>query len=208
MGELILTAALTADVALFAHDAGKPLQMLLIRRRNPPFEGSWALPGGFVEEEETSEAAARRELAEEAGVEVQAVHYLRSFSDPGRDPRGRTVTEAYVALVAAADIRPRGGDDAAEARLFSINELPSLAFDHDRIATPAIDLMREKLERLDLGRDALPRCFTIEELASLHRAAGLAPAASAALERRVLQSGRVEKVAEGATAAEERYRFT
>ena len=114
--------------------------MLLIRRKHPPFEGHWALPGGFVEPDEPLEAAARRELLEEAGVEPRLLEQMHTFGDPGRDPRGWTISVAYLAVLGAEErlaLRPRAGDDAADVGWFDLAALPPLAFDHAEILAHA-----------------------------------------------------------------------
>ncbi len=126
---------LTADIILLSRDA-EP-RVLLIRRKHEPFAGAWALPGGFVNEEESMEAAARRELFEETGLQVDKLEQLQTFGDRGRDPRGWTVSVAFVARVEAAQMRPRAADDAAEVGWHSLNQLPSLAFDHEKILARA-----------------------------------------------------------------------
>jgi 8-oxo-dGTP diphosphatase len=127
--------ALTVDVAVFVR--GAPLHVLLIQRAEPPFAGEWALPGGFVEEGETVAAAAARELAEETAIVAADLRLLGVYSAPGRDPRGWTVSVAYVKEL-DAEVAVRGGDDAAAARWFAVDELPPLAFDHAQIVTEAI----------------------------------------------------------------------
>ena len=108
----------TADICVFRRQEGA-LQMLLIRRASSPYAGSWALPGGFVEMGETIDAAAVRELAEETGIADILLEQMGSYSDPERDPRGWTITQAYIAL-ADASVNPQAGDDAADARFFDI----------------------------------------------------------------------------------------
>lgn len=137
--------ALTADVVLFTLRDGD-LQVLLIQRRKPPFEGTWAFPGGFVHVDESLEEAARRELAEETGIQDVPLEQLRAFGDPGRDPRGHVVTVTYLAMMpgdAAAQIR--AGDDAAQARWWPVGELPALAFDHADILDCALRRVRARL---------------------------------------------------------------
>ena len=114
-------------------------EVLLIRRGNEPFRGCWALPGGFMEMEETIEHCAVRELQEETGLQVPEaeLHLIGIFSRPGRDPRGRTVTAAYC-IQLNINCEARGGDDAAEARWFPLTALPPLAFDHDEVIAAAI----------------------------------------------------------------------
>ncbi len=126
--------ALTVDSVLIK--AGK---ILLIQRNHPPFAGHWALPGGFVDENEPLEAAARRELFEETGLEPPELQQLGAFGDPGRDPRGWTVSVVFWANV-EDEVTPRAGDDAAAARWWPLDDLPPLAFDHAEIVRQAIGL--------------------------------------------------------------------
>lgn len=113
-------------------------EVLLIRRGNEPFRGCWALPGGFMEMDETIGHCAVRELKEETGITVDecAALLVGVFSRPGRDPRGRTVTVAYR-IDLDKEVNAVGGDDAAEARWFPLSELPPLAFDHAEIIAAA-----------------------------------------------------------------------
>jgi 8-oxo-dGTP diphosphatase len=120
--------ALTVDVAIVTREA-RP-RVLLIRRAKDPFAGSWALPGGFVDENERLTDAARRELVEETGVTAGDLEQLYTAGDPGRDPRGWTVSVAYLAQVDPADLKPVAADDAQEVGWWPLDELPPLAFDH------------------------------------------------------------------------------
>jgi len=131
--------ALTVDVVIATREP-RP-RILLIQRKHDPFAGSWALPGGFVEEEERLEAAARRELHEETGIEVAEVEQLLAVGDPGRDPRGWTVSVVYLAQVDFAAVKPKAADDAEEVGWFPLDALPALAFDHAMI----LDVARRKL---------------------------------------------------------------
>lgn len=129
--------ALTADVVALARIGGAR-HVLLIRRGSEPFAGSWALPGGFVDEGERPEDAARRELAEETGITYAgALTLVGVYGDPGRDPRGWTVSVAYSAFFDVPGAAA-GGDDAAEARWFPLDGLPPLAFDHREIVADAV----------------------------------------------------------------------
>jgi 8-oxo-dGTP diphosphatase len=133
MPEAFETIRFTADVVLLTPNkrAGTlPFDVLLIERGCEPFEGRWALPGGWVDAGETSRAAAARELAEETGIEVDpaALRQLGVYDAPDRDPRGRYVTVAYTLIVDRTV--PTAGDDARQARWWPLNQLPSLAFDH------------------------------------------------------------------------------
>jgi 8-oxo-dGTP diphosphatase len=108
-------------------------RVLLIRRKHDPFAGMWAVPGGFVEENEALEGAAQRELREETGVETDRLEQLHTFGDPGRDPRGHVISVVYLARVDVNKVRPTAADDAAEVGWFALTALPPLAFDHDKI---------------------------------------------------------------------------
>jgi 8-oxo-dGTP diphosphatase len=130
--------ALTADVIAFRGTV-EARDVLLIRRRFDPFAGRWALPGGFVDEYELPEDAARRELAEETGVSWDGpLTLVGVFSKRGRDPRGWTVATAFVAFIDDSDVRIAADDDAAEARWFPVDALPPLAFDHEEVVAAAI----------------------------------------------------------------------
>jgi 8-oxo-dGTP diphosphatase len=160
----------TVDIVIFTIRAEVGLEVLLVRRGIPPFEGQWAIPGGFVLENESLEAAALRELDEETGVRDVYLEQLYSFGDPGRDPRGRVVTVAYFALV-AADRRPVvAGSDAAEARFWPMDALPKLAFDHAEILAYSLERLRNKLEYTTVGFQLLPEKFTLGELQRVYEA--------------------------------------
>jgi len=132
----------SADVVLFA-GKGEDLKVLLIRRKNEPFKDRWALPGGFLDERETLEACAARELAEETGITGVALEQLRAFSDPDRDPRGRVITIVFMGVL-DQPIPATGADDAAEAKWWPVDDLPPLAFDHDRVIPTALDRLRRR----------------------------------------------------------------
>ncbi|MBN1180394.1 MAG: NUDIX hydrolase [Anaerolineae bacterium] len=154
--------SVTVDVIIFTlHD---DLQVLLIKRKYPPFAGMWAIPGGFVQEGESLEETALRELEEETGVRDVYLEQLYTFGNPGRDPRGWVITVAYFALVPCTAVDLQAGDDAAEARWFSIHSLPLLAFDHADILPYALQRLRYKLEYSAVGFELLPETFTLTEL--------------------------------------------
>jgi 8-oxo-dGTP diphosphatase len=132
--------ALTTDAVVF-RTAGAGLELLLIRRKNPPFQGLWSLPGGFLDEGETLDACAARELKEETGLSGIALHPLANFSTPGRDPRGWTVSAAYVGL-APREAKATAADDAAAAAWHGLRDLPHLAFDHAEIVACAVRWLR------------------------------------------------------------------
>lgn len=159
----------TVDVVIFTV-RDRALHVLLVRRVAAPYAGRYAIPGGFVHEDESLEAAAMRELAEETGVRDIYLEQLYSFGDPGRDPRGRVVTVAYFALIASDDLRLAAGTDAAEARWLPTSGLPPLAFDHRRIVDVALERLRNKLEYTTVGFQLLPAKFTLGELQSVYEA--------------------------------------
>ncbi len=128
--------ALTADVVALTNSPDS--HVLLVRRAHEPFEGEWALPGGFVDEYETPERAAVREFAEETGLALPGeLELLGVYGEKGRDPRGWTVSVVYLASFEAPE-PPRPGDDAADARWFPTGALPPLAFDHDGVVSDAM----------------------------------------------------------------------
>jgi len=134
----------TADAVVFALFAGK-VKLLLIKRKNQPFKGKWALPGGFVDMDEELQDAAVRELMEEAGIAGVRLEPMHTFGKCGRDPRGRVITVAFIGVASEGKRKTKAGDDAAEARWFDIEKLPmDLAFDHNEVAKFAI----EKLNRM------------------------------------------------------------
>ena len=134
--------ALTVDVVLLTREATP--RLLLIQRKRDPFAGMWALPGGFVEEGETLAAAARRELFEETGVEVGDLEQLVTVGDPGRDPRGWTVSVAYLARVNPGEVSPVAADDARAVGWHPLDALPPLAFDHAAIVGRAANRLRDR----------------------------------------------------------------
>jgi 8-oxo-dGTP diphosphatase len=152
----------TVDVVIFSLRE-KDLKVLLVRRGQPPFAGRWAIPGGFVRLDESLDDAARRELEEETGVRDVYLEQLYTFGEPKRDPRGRVITVAYVALV-PEDVTARAGDDAAAVAWHSVLHLPPLAFDHAEIIRYAHRRLRYKLEYTAVGFELLPNEFTLSEL--------------------------------------------
>lgn len=135
--------AVTADCVVMTNE---PLpKVLLIQRGADPFKGAWAFPGGFMNMDETTEECAIRELEEETGLKVANVHQIGSYSKVDRDPRGRTITVAYLSIIGSPE-EVKGQDDAAHAAWFELTDLPHLAFDHYDIIKDAVALYAKKVQ--------------------------------------------------------------
>jgi len=165
--------ALTVDLVLFSV-AGSlrdvRLQVLLIQRDLEPWAGSWALPGGFVRENEDLYEAAQRELAEETGIRDVYLEQVGAVGQPGRDPRGHVVTVVYVALVAADRHQLKAAGDARAAQWFDVHGavgLPPLAFDHGDLLHLALEHLRRRLSEAPVCFELLPEEFTLSELQTL-----------------------------------------
>jgi 8-oxo-dGTP diphosphatase len=187
--------AVTVDMILFAYQEGK-LTVLLIRRTHDPFGGKWALPGGFVGEQEDLYDAAARELQEETNVTNVYLEQLFTFGQPNRDPRARVITVAYFALLSADEVaqqRIRSGSDAGEARWWSIYDLPELAFDHERILDYALQRLRWKLEWTALGFLLLPKEFTLSELQRVYETVLSEDLDKRNFRRKILSAGVLEE---------------
>lgn len=156
--------AVTTDCVIFGFD-GMKLNVLLIERGVEPYKGRWAFPGGFLNMDESADEGARRELKEETNLSAAYVEQFGTFSDPNRDPRERVITIAYFALVKLQDVK--GGDDAAKAQWFPMDQIPQLAFDHDRILRKAMDCLRERIHFKPEGFELLPEKITLKQLQML-----------------------------------------
>ena len=164
--------ALTVDCVVFGLD-DEDLKVLLIERDLPPFEGKWALPGGFVRVDESVDDAALRELQEETGVKKVFLEQLYTVGDLDRDPRERVVTVAYYALVRLSSHKVKAATDARQALWFGIDDLPKLAFDHNKILKAAHERLRGKVRYQPIGFELLPQKFTLRQVAtSLRSSAG------------------------------------
>ena len=159
--------AVATDCVIFGFD-GVSIRVLLIERGIEPYRGRWAFPGGFMKIDETAGECARRELEEETGLKEALVEQFYTFTDVHRDPRERVLSIAHYALVRLSEVR--GGDDAANARWFALDEIPSLAFDHDRILRMALDKLKERICFEPVGFELLPEVFTMSELQNLYEA--------------------------------------
>jgi len=157
------------DIVIFTIRSGE-LCVLLVKRGVPPFADQFAIPGGFVLDNESLDEAALRELKEETGVADVYLEQLYSFGDPDRDPRGRVISVAYFALIAADRSPLVAGSDAAEARWWPVCKLPPLAFDHGKILDYSLERLRNKLEYTTVGFQLLPSRFSLTELQAVYEA--------------------------------------
>ncbi len=160
--------SVTVDVVIFTLQS-RELHVLLVKRKHWPFEGRWAIPGGFVNIDESLEQAARRELDEETGVRDIYLEQLYTFGEPKRDPRTRVISVAYIALVSADKQTLRASDESTDVRWFPVRRLPGpLAFDHDAILATGLERLRSKLEYTTLAFQLLPEVFSILELKHIY----------------------------------------
>ena len=158
--------SVTTDCVIFGYDTKEGLSVLLIKRGIEPFKDHWAFPGGFIKMDEDAETGARRELREETSLEATHIEQFGCFSEVNRDPRERVITIAYYALVKKSEVV--GGDDASEAHWFPIDNVPPLAFDHDRILRVALKTLKEKIHFMPIGFELLPSVFTMPQLQELY----------------------------------------
>lgn len=160
--------SVTVDVVIFTLQE-RELHVLLVKRKHWPFEGRWAIPGGFVNMNESLDLAARRELEEETGIRDIYLEQLYTFGEPQRDPRTRVISVAYIALVSADTQTLRVSDESIDVRWFPVRALPQpLAFDHDAILAAGLDRLRSKLEYTTLAFQLLPEVFSILELKHIY----------------------------------------
>ena len=159
--------SVTVDCCVFGVDE-EGLKLMLIKRRTEPFEDCWALPGGFVGIEETTDTAARRELEEETGAKDLFLEQLYTFSTVDRDPRGRVISVAYFALVKPDSIQIRVGHEAKEVGWFGARDLPDLAFDHESIVSTALQRLVGKVRYQPIGFELLPQKFTLSHLQKIY----------------------------------------
>lgn len=202
--------AVTVDLVIFTI-AEDDLKVLLIQRGEPPFEGMWALPGGFVREEESIDEAARRELFEETGVKDIYLEQLYTFGEPHRDPRTRVITVSYFALIRSQGRVLRATADAREAAWHPAFQPPPLAFDHRQILDYALTRLRSKLEYTTVGFQLLPEEFTLGELQKMYETILRRPLDKRNFRKKVFSLGIVEPVPRtrrlGAHRPAQLYRF-
>ncbi|HEX9005154.1 MAG TPA: NUDIX domain-containing protein [Blastocatellia bacterium] len=190
--------SVTVDLVIFTI-ADNDLKVLLIRRAAEPFKDRWALPGGFVEIDESLETAAARELQEEAGVTDVYLEQLYTFGEPQRDPRGRTISVAYFALTDAAGQRIRAASDATDAQwhsVFSSRLKAKLAFDHKQILEYAVWRLRNKIEWTTVGYELLPKKFTLSELQRVYEIILQKPVDKRNFRKKILSQGQIRELNE------------
>ncbi|MGB5198363.1 MAG: NUDIX domain-containing protein, partial [Sedimenticolaceae bacterium] len=185
--------AVTADVVVFTIRDGR-LSILLIRRANPPYQGDWALPGGFLDIGEDLDACATRELAEETGISGVYLEQLYTFGATHRDPRERVISVTYYALVPQdALATPRAASDAAEVGWHAFDDLPPLAFDHTKIAEMAHRRLVAKLDYSTIAFQFMPAAFTLSELQCVYEALRNQPLDKRNFRKRILSLGLIEE---------------
>lgn len=187
--------AITVDMAVFAYD-GIRLQALLVQRGQAPYKGRWALPGGFVQLNETLEEAARRELEEETGLVRIYLEQLFTFGGIDRDPRERVISVTYFALVKLSDHRVQAGSDASLAAWFPVEDLPTLAFDHNDILACALERLRGKVRYRPIGFELLPQKFPLRQLQSLYEIILGSPLDKRNFRKKVLAMGLLQELEE------------
>lgn len=159
--------AIAADTLTFKFESNK-LQVLLIKRKNDPYKDCWALPGGFMNVDETTEDTAKRELFEETNINVDKIYQLGAYDTVDRDPRERVISIVYYCFV-QNNIKPKAADDAKELRWYNIEKLPTLGFDHNIIIDDCLKKLREDFTLNPLlGKQLLPKTFTINDLHALY----------------------------------------
>lgn len=159
--------SLTADCVIFGFDGGE-LKLLLIEREKEPFKNRWALPGGFVFMDETTEECAKRILLEKTGIKNVFIEQLYTFSDVNRDPRERIISVSYFALVNKHQYELIAGRDTVKAEWFELSKLPKLAFDHTKIVKTAIQRLKGKVSYQPIGFELLSEKFTLTQLQALY----------------------------------------
>jgi 8-oxo-dGTP diphosphatase len=206
--------SVTVDVVALTPRDGT-LCVLLVQRGIWPFEGMWALPGGFVRMDEDLQDAAHRELCEETGVGgAEFLEQLYTFGRPGRDPRTRVISVAHYALLpaATAECRPEAGTDAAAVRWWPVEKLPDLAFDHRAIIDMALARLRAKLGYTSVAYALLPEEFTLTELQTTYEIILARPLDKRNFRKKMLGAGILEATPrqkrDGAHRPAQLYRFT
>ncbi|VAW75708.1 Nicotinamide-nucleotide adenylyltransferase, NadM family / ADP-ribose pyrophosphatase [hydrothermal vent metagenome] len=159
--------AVTTDMVIFTIRDSQ-LSVLLIQRRDNPFKGLWALPGGFVHEDEDVDQCARRELEEETGLKDIYLEQLYTFGKPDRDPRERVISVAYFALLPSSPLKIRAASDASDVTWHEVSSIPALGFDHNTIIKIALERLIAKLDYSTIAFQLLPDLFTLTEVQKVY----------------------------------------
>lgn len=157
------------DAVVFGYDPEEGISVLLIRRKNHPYQKFWAIPGGLVSDDESLEDAVRRELAEETGIDVGYMEQLYTFGHPDRDPRNRVISVAYYCLVRPGDFKLSANSDAEDVAWFNTRAIPELAFDHATILEFARKRLRGKIAYEPVGFELLEKEFPFSDLERLYQ---------------------------------------
>ena len=187
------------DAIVFGYNKEAGVSLLLIKRKYDPFQGQWAIPGGFVLDEESLEEAVERELMEETGVKINYLEQLYTFGKPGRDPRRRILSVSYFGLVKSDQFRKlQATTDAEEAEWFNIKDLPDLAFDHEEILKLAIERLRGKIKYQPIGFELLDKKFPFSDLEHLYSTLLDRPIDRRNFKKKVMSLGILEELDEKA----------
>jgi len=193
---------IAVDAIVFGYNKEDGVRLLLIKRKYDPFKGEWAIPGGFVLDNESLEDAIERELQEETGVKINYLEQLYTFGKPGRDPRRRIISVAYFGLVKSSQFEKLNATtDAEEAQWFNIKELPKLAFDHQEILKIAIERLRAKITYQPIGFELLEQKFPFSDLEHLYSALLDRPIDRRNFKKKVMSLGILEELDEKAKSA-------
>jgi len=193
---------IAVDAIVFGYNKEDGVRLLLIKRKYDPFKGEWAIPGGFVLDNESLEDAVERELQEETGVKINYLEQLYTFGKPGRDPRRRIISVAYFGLVKSSQFEKLNATtDAEEAQWFNIKELPKLAFDHQEILKIAIERLRAKITYQPIGFELLEQKFPFSDLEHLYSALLDRPIDRRNFKKKVMSLGILEELDEKAKSA-------
>ena len=185
----------TVDVVIFTVQENR-LKALLIRRRNEPFEHSWALPGGFIRAGESLLDSAAHRLQEETNVGHVHLEQLQTFGKPDRDPRTRVITVAFYALVSAERLHLEAHANAEDVDWFCVTELPELAFDHSQIMTVALKTLKKQLEATPIAFQLLPKKFTLTELQRVYELVQEKSLDKRNFRKKILSSGTLDDTGE------------
>ncbi len=201
----------SVDAVVFGYDPEPKVSVLLIKRKFAPYQGEWAIPGGFVKNHESLEHAIYRELTEETGIIMDYLEQLYTFGHPNRDPRSRVISVAYFGLVRPDTYKIGAATDAEKAEWFDINDLPPLAFDHQNILNKAIDRVRAKITYEPIGFELLDERFPFSDLENLYSTLLGRPIDRRNFRKKILSFGMLdeldEKVSRGAGRPANLFKF-